>query len=61
MTITNLADELAVDPADVAMLVEQTTGTVADELPAEVVADVRGQLDPNGERTALGRYWPGEE
>jgi hypothetical protein len=61
-TLATLAEELAVDQADIAVLVRGlTTRRVAEPaapLSANVAAGVRGQLNPNGERTRLDLYWP---
>ena len=57
LTIRALADELAIDPGDVAVLAESLLEAVSDELPDEVADELRLQLSPNGERTELHRYW----
>ena len=59
LTIGTLAQELAVEPGDVAVLVGQLISLSSEQLPDDIAADVRLQLSPNGERSNLDLYWPG--
>ena len=62
-TTADLADDLGVDEADVALLLARlaeddpdlASGTVSDD----TASFIRQLLDPHGERTApAGLYWP---
>jgi hypothetical protein len=58
-TLAALAEELAVDPDDVAVLATRLMRRRPHEqLPEHVAAALRQQLDPNGERTRFSAYWP---
>jgi hypothetical protein len=58
LTLDALAEELAVDPGDVAVLASQLLNRLPEQkVPDHVAAALRQQLDPNGERTVPSRYW----
>jgi hypothetical protein len=59
-SVADLATELGVDTADVAVLLGRLDAETV-ELPDEVVTVRRDRLNPNGERTQLSRYWPHAE
>ena len=61
LTIGALAEELAVEPGDVAALAGQLMDLPSEELSDDVAADLRLQLSPNGEGTVLDVYWPDQE
>jgi hypothetical protein len=64
-TLAALAEELAVDPADIEVLVRGLTtkpaGDPSAQLASNVAASIRAQLDPNGERTRFDLYCPQAE
>lgn len=49
-TVEQLGDELAVDPADIRVLVEQIVDEHDEDLPDVLAADLRQLLNPAGER-----------
>ncbi|GAA3230814.1 hypothetical protein GCM10017691_24140 [Pseudonocardia petroleophila] len=53
--LTRIGDSLGVDPEDLVVLVEQMIGQPGDEIPDDVLAELRNILDPAGERTAARR------
>ena len=70
-TTADLADDLGVDEADVALLLARlseddpdlTGGTLSvDTVSDDTASFIRQLLDPHGERTApAGLYWPDAE
>jgi hypothetical protein len=58
ITLASLAEELAVDQGDIAVLAAGLLdGPLTPEVPDDVAADIRAQLDPHGERTRPQRPW----
>lgn len=49
-TVDQLGDELAVDPHDIRVLIEQMLDVHDEELPDVLAAEVRQVLNPTGER-----------
>jgi hypothetical protein len=60
ITVADLAEQLDVDPGDVAVLAAQL-GENGPELTDETGREVWSQLNHQGERTTVGLYWPGAE
>jgi hypothetical protein len=65
-TTADLADDLGVDEADVALLLARLTEDDPDlaggTLSNDTASFIRQLLDPHGERTApAGLYWPDAE
>ena len=69
-TTADLANDLSVDEADVALLLARLTeddpdlagGTAPNTVSDDTASFIRQLLDPHGERTApAGLYWPDAE
>ena len=61
LTVDALAEELAVEPGDVAVLAHELDADASEQLADALASDLRLLLNPNGERTVLELYWPGLE
>jgi hypothetical protein len=57
ISVSELADQLSVDPGDIRVLLAQM-GEHAVPTTDELAAQIRDQLNPFGERTVDGLYWP---
>jgi hypothetical protein len=59
-TVTDLAEDLHVDPGDLPALLAQL-GEWPETASSELAAEVRDQLDHLGERTVPAIWWPGSD
>ena len=60
-TVEDLADRLSVSAEDLRVILGTFVDPIPDVLDADEIDTVCHQLDPHGERTVPGLYWPGSE
>jgi hypothetical protein len=61
-TAADLAADLGVAEGDITVLLEQLgegVDALADDLADDLAGFLRDVLDPHGERSTTGLYWPG--